>query len=577
LTATNQQSETTPQRPEEKPTDETIKETFESIIIAFILAFVFRAFIVEAFVIPTGSMAPTLLGAHHRVQCQQCGYRFKSEVPDLDLGSQRLVPLTSQRPVPIICPMCHFNTMLPLGTHPDSGDRILVHKYIYSVSEPRRWDVVVFKNPTQPKQNYIKRLVGLPGESLCIVEGNVFVKETQEDDSGWAIARKTDRPRVQRDLWQPIYHSVYLPLDDGDTRSGSGRVLPWRVPWGVAKGNWEIDDRRSYAFDGQGAGRIDFSLERALIGGRGIFAYNQTKFRDGGRGYPSFNNQDLYRSSVLSERDILSLIQIDALEDLRIASDVVPQADGAALEISTEARLDDPEGKLHRLIARIAPDGQATLVRVDGGSGIETPLDQATIEPLQAGQTRKVELWYVDQQASLWVDGRRVLVRDFELPWSDVRDRTPIRRLPEPSITVRGAPAALHRVEVDRDLFYFSSRVGSDRAVNRGGMAKSIDRLDINQGQQPRVRIEEQRVNLEPDHFFCIGDNSPYSLDGRLWTTINPWIDQRLFPDSAQSIGRVPRELMIGRAFFVYYPAPFRLSPTVPAVFPNFADMRFIH
>ena len=57
--------QTTPDTPPHQP-DETIKETFESIIIAFILAFVFRAYVVEAFVIPTGSMAPTLLGAHYR-------------------------------------------------------------------------------------------------------------------------------------------------------------------------------------------------------------------------------------------------------------------------------------------------------------------------------------------------------------------------------------------------------------------------------------------------------------------------------------------------------------------------------
>ena len=41
-----------------------VKEVVESIAIAFVLAFVFRAFVVEAFVIPTGSMAPTLLGKH---------------------------------------------------------------------------------------------------------------------------------------------------------------------------------------------------------------------------------------------------------------------------------------------------------------------------------------------------------------------------------------------------------------------------------------------------------------------------------------------------------------------------------
>src|SRR5688500_7962806 len=54
----------------------SIKETVESILVAFILAFIFRAFVVEAFVIPTGSMAPTLLGAHIRVRCEDCGYRW---------------------------------------------------------------------------------------------------------------------------------------------------------------------------------------------------------------------------------------------------------------------------------------------------------------------------------------------------------------------------------------------------------------------------------------------------------------------------------------------------------------------
>src|SRR3954471_12516233 len=53
-----------------------VKDTIESILVAFILAFIFRAFVVEAFVIPTGSMAPTLLGAHMRFTCADCGYDF---------------------------------------------------------------------------------------------------------------------------------------------------------------------------------------------------------------------------------------------------------------------------------------------------------------------------------------------------------------------------------------------------------------------------------------------------------------------------------------------------------------------
>src|SRR5882762_4594404 len=69
-----------------RDTGSSVKETLESILVAFILAFIFRAFVVEAFVIPTGSMAPTLLGAHMRFRCEDCGYQFDvnypSEQPD---------------------------------------------------------------------------------------------------------------------------------------------------------------------------------------------------------------------------------------------------------------------------------------------------------------------------------------------------------------------------------------------------------------------------------------------------------------------------------------------------------------
>src|SRR5207248_2637062 len=63
-----------------------------------------------------------------------------------------------------------------------SGDRVLVAKFLYDghVMSPRRYDVVVFKYPKQPiengtPKNYIKRLLGLPGEILAIFFGRLFV------------------------------------------------------------------------------------------------------------------------------------------------------------------------------------------------------------------------------------------------------------------------------------------------------------------------------------------------------------------------------------------------------------------
>src|SRR6267142_2092476 len=134
------------EKPQEK---ENVKETIESILVAFILAFVFRAFVVEAFVIPSGSMAPTLLGAHMRYRCEECGYQFDvnypSEQPDDDninipnKTGPRMVNVRGhleERPISLSmhCPNCGLKVALFKSDPYDSatnspvhyGDRILV-------------------------------------------------------------------------------------------------------------------------------------------------------------------------------------------------------------------------------------------------------------------------------------------------------------------------------------------------------------------------------------------------------------------------------------------------------------------
>jgi signal peptidase I len=108
-----------------------LREWAESIIVAFILAMVIRSFLVQAFKIPTGSMRPTLL----------------------------------------------------------EGDLILVNKFIYGAkvpftdlrlpafSPPKRGDVIVFIYPDDRKKDFIKRLVGLPGETVEIRNGTVYIND----------------------------------------------------------------------------------------------------------------------------------------------------------------------------------------------------------------------------------------------------------------------------------------------------------------------------------------------------------------------------------------------------------------
>src|ERR1700677_2371399 len=137
---------------ETRAPESNIKETIESILIAFILAFIFRAFVVEAFVIPTGSMAPTLYGAHMRMTCPDCGYTFDVNYSMPNSGGSEdpedaAVPSDAPRMIEYHCPNCGYafskGEMQPVRF----GDRILVLKYLYIFQQPTRWDVVVFKSP----------------------------------------------------------------------------------------------------------------------------------------------------------------------------------------------------------------------------------------------------------------------------------------------------------------------------------------------------------------------------------------------------------------------------------------------
>ena len=78
-------------------------------------------------------------------------------------------------------------------------------------------------------------------------------------------------------------------------------------------------------------------------------------------------------------------------------------------------------------------------------------------------------------------------------------------------------------------------------------------------------------------YFFAMGDNSRRSLDSRMWADAFPSLD-----DLGTRRGIVPRRYLLGRAFFVYWPAGYRPAEKVPVLsnlplVPNTGDMRFIH
>src|SRR5262249_15034573 len=148
---------------------------------AFALAFLFKAFQAEAFVIPTGSMAPTLMGRHKDLECPACGFRYSANASEEANRDGREKNDPASQGVRCTCPSCRFPmTVDPLDEtleedYPSySGDRIWVSKVPYELMDPKRWDVVVFRYPGEAETYYIKRLVGLPNETVRIRHGDIY-------------------------------------------------------------------------------------------------------------------------------------------------------------------------------------------------------------------------------------------------------------------------------------------------------------------------------------------------------------------------------------------------------------------
>jgi signal peptidase I len=135
-----------------------------------VFAFVLAPFVVQAYVSPSNSMAPTILGIHRRGVCSHCGgVAIVPANPSLDL---------SEEPPQIgICTVCRKTGDVP-EVAPDAygPDRFIVDK----LAKPQRWDIVAFRSPEDVQTIYLFRLVGLPGEKLYIKEGKVWINDVAQ-------------------------------------------------------------------------------------------------------------------------------------------------------------------------------------------------------------------------------------------------------------------------------------------------------------------------------------------------------------------------------------------------------------
>ncbi len=595
---------------EKKGNPHWFRESVESFAVALILAFLFRAFVAEAFVIPTGSMAPTLMGAHKDVRCPECGFDYQcgasSEFDELGYQTNNLILTTT-------CPLCRFELPLDLSNNANhytfSGDRILVSKLSYIFKKPKRWEVIVFKFPGDARMNYIKRCVGLPDEKLRVYNGDIFVTSgLSKGETTETIARKP--ANVVETVLQPLYDSRHLPK----SLVKAGMPSAWQ-PWPAGEKAWSVVQteaewsakvestkadsvhwlRYFHRTFGPKAGaakaaqqpwRLRWDLSENNAASRmdpyfGIPVFDFTCYNTSMTAQKSSILDRNGRPSALYEsgrnpRDYARFPFFSSdMRNCNIENDGVNWVGDLACEFdldipskSGHVVLDLVEGGVHHTCTIDLAAGQAELTITKDGSILEALVDGnqkvarsvANIS-IRSGRVR-LKFANVDDQLLLWVNGKLQRFPGdgaFDLGIRPGSNIAPVRTPDDPldvapvGIGGRGATFEVKQARVWRDLYYIST-AGRDYVLDPSFVQESL--MDPEKLASTKV-LQKRTIGQYPtekDEYFPMGDNSNSSLDARSW-------------------GGLPDRLLIGRAILVFW--PHHWNRPIPFT-PNFKKFRLI-
>ena len=186
---------------------ESVYETLRTIVLVLITALLIRSFIAQPFVVEGKSMEPTLHNAEY----------------------------------------------------------LIVDKIEYRLHPPQRGDVIVFKAPESPDQNYIKRVIGLPGETVTIKDNSVFVNGTLIDEQYIANAKTTPATTTENPsffLEQKLTATEFFVM--GDNRDHSSDSRRWGpLPTKNIIGRAQVV---LFPFNDLGLIRVPTSTYAALLG-----------------------------------------------------------------------------------------------------------------------------------------------------------------------------------------------------------------------------------------------------------------------------------------------------------------------
>ncbi len=388
------------------------REVADSLAIAFILAMIIRHYILEVFKIPTKSMEPTLLG------------------------------------------------------DPSTGDKILVNKFAYDFRDPRRWEIAVFKYPEDTSKNYIKRIVGLPGETILVQYGDVYITPPDEE-AECRIARKPWR--VQKALWRLTPH----------IQNPEANPKPWRVT--APEGTQTASADSEFTLDATGRANAEAELRYM----REIRVYDVP---DGM--IPPKPEAHLLTNDIMVE---FSLTPRQQAGFLSVEIPIVKR--GAPDDSRTSADLlDFWEARFPLDRAEVAPEVWRSDALVSAGAKCRLP----------TGKPSLVQVCNVDLTFIVRVDGAEVVRKEYD--WPDrVAEAARFKNEARFRIKCNQAHATVRDPKLYVDVYYTQH---PQRRGVKYFVGKDHNNEDVYAGAPFR---------LGPDEFFALGDNSANSNDSRGW------------------------------------------------------------
>lgn len=546
-------SQISSQKSEMEGRSSLIRMLLESIVSLAIAVILFRTFQAEGYMISTGSMAPSLLGYHKQVVCPLCDYSFTYGVAyDESVTEHRFKDQNHSHGEALhqsgqyaTCPNCSTHSIDLSNVPRNEGDQLLVFKHAYYLKGPQRWDVTVFQNPMKPTQAYVKRVVGLPGESVQVKDGDLYINGK--------IQRKD--LQTQRAVRLQVYDHRYRPEDDdffqprfvpveNESQNENGTDSDGTHAW-IAK-----DDQLIY--DASGGDPLHSSRHDEWS-----WAKYQHWMKQGGQ-YLTPVSLEEWPAEIDRPEPVFGRIQFDELKKQLTCK-------GAMTAEDCHRYLDQTENDEFRYAIALLYEKSHVAPLMDHygyNSGLENQkaipvhdfMFECELNVISGEGQFAIELFdghhrfrniidFQEGQVSLFIDDEQQAVRTGML-------RGAIRSEPvtiEMSLMDRQVLFAIEGQLIYQPLLYGVSpkpraeiREPVRFGTNGGHLQVSKLKLyrDIHYTRGKGIHGVDQPYQLDEQSYFMLGDNSPVSLDSRSW-----------------SEGNVDQKFLLGKPFLVHLPS----------------------